>query len=556
MYSNKDNVNILTSLLVAHGVRHAVVCPGSRNAPITHNLVVCPDIDCYSVTDERSAGFYALGLSQATNRPVAVCVTSGTALLNLLPAVAEAAYQYVPIIVISADRPPQWIDQLDGQTLPQGDALGRFVRKAVTLPEPHNDEEYWYCNRLVNEALLATCQHGGGPVHINVPLSEPLYEFTVESLPEERTIFMALARNDKRLLSECAENLLMAERPMIVVGQTMRDDLSAEEFAGLHKDAVVLNEALSIGGACHFDELLSTGTIHKSMLPDFVLYLGGELVSKGMKQFLRQLPVDARVWAVSKDGKVRDTFMSMCGLIEGRPADVLADLAELTAGVQFRSSRGFVEQWDDMLACIDETIDSYTPDYSQMAAVKMLEATIGTDNEAVTHYGNSSAVRLANVFSRHFVFCNRGVNGIEGSLSTAAGFSLVHEDNVFCVLGDLSFFYDANALWPQCLHSNLRVLLLNNGGGGIFEKFEGLRESLARESFVMACHQTTAEGLCQSFNVAYRSAHNLSELEEGIAWLTEATDNNRPLVLEVITDSAADARVLCDFYAHIAQTNI
>ena len=135
MYSNKENVNILTALLVAHGVRHAVCCPGSRNAPIVHNLNECPDIQCYPVTDERSAGFYALGMSQALSQPVAVCVTSGTALLNLAPAVAEAYYQQRPLVVISADRPPQWIDQLDGQTLPQPDALGRFVRKAVTLPE-------------------------------------------------------------------------------------------------------------------------------------------------------------------------------------------------------------------------------------------------------------------------------------------------------------------------------------------------------------------------------------------------------------------------------------
>ena len=135
MYCNKENVNILTALLVAHGVRHAVCCPGSRNAPIVHNLTECPDIQCYPVTDERSAGFYALGMSQALSQPVAVCVTSGTALLNLAPAVAEAYYQQRPLVVISADRPPQWIDQLDGQTLPQPDALGRFVRKAVTLPE-------------------------------------------------------------------------------------------------------------------------------------------------------------------------------------------------------------------------------------------------------------------------------------------------------------------------------------------------------------------------------------------------------------------------------------
>ena len=186
MYSNKINVNILTSLLVAHGIRHAVVCPGSRNSPIVHNLNECPDIACYPVTDERSAGFYAMGMSRALKRPVVVCVTSGTALLNLAPAVAEAYYQHIPLVAISADRPPQWIDQLDGQTLPQPDALGRFVRKAVTLPEPHDAEEKWYCNRLVNEALIAALQGGGGPVHINVPITEPLFEYTIEELPAER----------------------------------------------------------------------------------------------------------------------------------------------------------------------------------------------------------------------------------------------------------------------------------------------------------------------------------------------------------------------------------
>lgn len=162
MYSDKENVGILTALLVAHGVRHAVVCPGSRNAPIVHNLDTCPSIACYPVTDERSAGFYALGIVLATGLPTVVCVTSGTALLDLAPAVAEAYYQHVPVVVVSADRPPQWIDQLDGQTLPQGDALGRFVRKTVTLPDVQHDvERHWYCNRLVNEALLAAVQNGG-----------------------------------------------------------------------------------------------------------------------------------------------------------------------------------------------------------------------------------------------------------------------------------------------------------------------------------------------------------------------------------------------------------
>ena len=154
MYSNKEQVNILTSLLVAHGIRDAVVCPGSRNSPIAHNLSECPDIACYPVTDERSAGFYALGMAQARKQPVVVCVTSGTALLNLAPAVTEAFYQHIPIVVISADRPAAWIDQLDGQTMPQPDALGRFVRKAVSLPEPHDDDTRWYCNMMIPAGIV------------------------------------------------------------------------------------------------------------------------------------------------------------------------------------------------------------------------------------------------------------------------------------------------------------------------------------------------------------------------------------------------------------------
>ena len=170
MYSNKENVNILTSLLVAHGVRHAVVCPGSRDAAIVHNLNECEDITCYPVTDERSAGFQALGLSMAEGyQPVVVCVTSGSALLNLYPAVAEAYYQQIPLIVISADRPAQWINQLDGQTLPQPDALGQMVRKSVSLPEvfagAQQEEMHWYCNRLVNEALLKSMGRVKGPVY-------------------------------------------------------------------------------------------------------------------------------------------------------------------------------------------------------------------------------------------------------------------------------------------------------------------------------------------------------------------------------------------------------
>ena len=217
MYSSKENVNILTSLMVAHGIRYAVCCPGSRNSAIVHNLNACPDIECYPVTDERSTGFYALGMSQCLQKPVAVCVTSGTALLNLAPAVAEAYYQHIPLVVISADRPQAWIDQLDGQTLPQPDAFGRFVRKAVSLPEPYDAESRWFCNRLVNEALII--RHA--PVHINVPISEPLFDYTVSELPKERKIELIESDASTMTQSHVVRMFLHAKRPMLISGQPM-----------------------------------------------------------------------------------------------------------------------------------------------------------------------------------------------------------------------------------------------------------------------------------------------------------------------------------------------
>ncbi len=534
MYSNKENVNILTALLVAHQVTHAVLCPGSRNAPIVHNLVTCPDIVCHPVTDERSAGFYALGMAQALRQPVVVCVTSGSALLNLLPAVAEAFYQHVPLVVISADRPAEWIDQLDGQTIPQPDALGRFVRKAVSLPLfPSSPSPLvWHCNRLVNEALLTCRQQGGGPVHINVPLDEPLYQFTVAELPKERCISLAPAICNRLSLAACVEEFVAARRPMVIVGQLPPEKRMLDAFRKIADRALVLNESLSIGWGCsHFDELLAEGEVPADMRPDFLLYLGDMLVSKYMRHFLRSLP-DIPMWQVSEDGQLRDTTMHFTGLIEGRPADVLQLLGEEMEQRESHLLPSFIEGWKERLAVMDEQLAVVQPPFSSRLAVKMLEQRIGDARGCHTHYANSTAVRLANQYAAHYVYCNRGVNGIEGSLSTAAGFSLIVGEPVYCVMGDLSFFYDSNALWNDELRGNFRILLLNNGGGGIFRKFEGLKGSPARERFVMAQHTASAEGICHSYGVQYQSARNTSELATGIDWLM-STDGERPLLLEV-----------------------
>lgn len=511
MYSNKENVNILTALLVAHDVRHAVVCPGSRNAPIVHNLNECPDITCYPVTDERSAGFYALGMSQALEAPVAVCVTSGTALLNLAPAVAEAYYQHRPLVVISADRPPQWIDQLDGQTLPQPDALGRFVAKAVTLPEPFTDELHWYCNRLVNEALMV--RHA--PVHINVPISEPLFDFTIPSLPQERKIELLPSDISNVTLTHLCHMFMQAKRPMLIARQPMNPGL---------------------------DEAVCLVQDDETYVPDFVLYTGGSIVSKRLKRFLRKAK---ETWVVNATGEVTDTFMNLTHVVVG-DGEMVADQIRFLLEQQ---PHPFVQLWDELLERVRHHAETFEPAYSEMATVKYFEQRLlmeWTAGEAL-HYANSSAIRLANIYARHHVYCNRGVNGIDGSLSTAAGFSLVYEDKVFCVIGDLSFFYDQNALWNQNLKGNFRILLLNNGKGGIFNMLRGLEQSPARDPFVAAEHHTSAEGICQQNHVVYLRAESMEEMQKGVDTLLYI-ENDRPVLLEVFTNADEDERMMREYF--------
>ena len=492
MYSSKQNVNILTSLLVAHGIHHAVVCPGSRNAPIVHNLNECPDIQCYPVTDERSAGFYALGMTQALKEPVVVCVTSGTALLNLYPAVAEAYYQHRSLVVVSADRPQQWIDQLDGQTLPQPDALGRFVKKAVSLPEPHDEDTRWYCNRLINEALMV--KHG--PVHINVPITEPLFDFSTSELPKERKIELLPADISNVTLSHVCRMFMQAKRPMLIAGQPMNP---------LMDEAVV-----QIGDDVDY-------------IPDFVLYTGGSIVSKRLKHFLRKAK---ETWVVNSEGEVTDTFMNLTHVVQG-DGDVVADMVRFNLE---EKPHPFVQKWEALLAQIRQQVEANEPPYSSAAVVKYFEQKRGSN---IVHYANSMAIRLANTYSKTPVYCNRGVNGIEGSLSTAAGFSCVTDEKVFCVIGDLSFFYDQNALWNQNLRGNLRILLLNNGKGGIFDMLPGLEKSPARDKYVAAEHHATAEGICQQNDIYYQQATTTEEMQRGIDLLLSA-DFSRPMVLEVL----------------------
>ena len=554
MFSNKNNVNQLTSLLKLHDVEFAVVCPGSRNAPIVHNLNEA-GIECFPVTDERSAGFYALGMSLKIGlKPVAVCVTSGTALLNLMPAVAEAYYQHVPLIIISADRPADKIDQLDGQTLHQPNALEPYALKSVNIPEAYTLQQHIHNNRLINEAINATQKDDGGPVHINMPLTEPLYEFTEKELFEERLISVFREYNEYFFAEPIANAFLQTyKKPLIIIGQ---NNYSPNDLTELSKHCVIINESLSgVQIISNADEIIASSKDIDALRPDLVIYFGSTIVSKRIKEFLRNCYCENFV--INASGALTDTFNKLTTVIQADPESMLYRMEETLRNMEDSSEKNdFVKLWNDESDRCRKQTETYKPEYSQMAAVRDFEAKLGEARPDVTvFYANSSAVRLGNIYAplhKRHVLCNRGVNGIEGSLSTAAGASVLLNDLTYCVIGDLSFFYDQNALWNQNLKGNLRILLLNNGGGGIFEKFEGLKGSPVRDTCVMASHNTSAEGICKQCNVKYISARNEDEYCKALEELT-MSKSDRPILLEVFTDSEKDMEAVNNYYKHIKE---
>ena len=550
MYSDKKSILQLAALLKAHGVQKMVLCPGSRNAAIVHTFANIEDFTCYSITDERSAGFFAIGLSLQGGGPVAVCCTSGSALLNLHPAVAEAYYQQIPLIVISADRPAAWIGQMDGQTLPQPHVFGSLVKMSVNLPEVHTEEDEWHCNRLINEAILETTHHGKGPVHINVPISEPIYRFTAKELPEVRVItrYQGLNVYD-RDYKELIEKLNGYQKRMVVVGQmTLIYQFDKKFIKPLSKNFAWLTEHLSNQTIPalpikNFDVAISgmDEERQEQMTPDLLITYGGHIVSKQLKKYLRTHKPKEH-WHITPDGKVADLFGCLTTVIEIDPFEFLEKIAFMLDG----KPTNYPMVWENWC----KIHPSPELPYSQISVtgdlIKALPA------PCALHLANSSTVRYAQLFPLSNdveVCCNRGVNGIEGSLSSALGYAVASDKLNFVIIGDLSFFYDMNALWNTHFHNNLRILVLNNEGGEIFHTLPGMDKSGGTSrKFITAEHHTSARGWAEERGFLYMNATDDEEWQEALKTFASPEEHPQPMLLEVWTDKGEDTRLLREYY--------
>lgn len=545
----------LARLCAEKGVRHAVISPGSRNAPLVIAFNEQPGIRCLQVIDERSAAFFAMGIAQQLAQPVVLICTSGSAVLNYGPAIAEAFYQRIPLLVLSADRPEEWTDQGEGQTIRQRDALMPHLRMSVQLPRLVDELSRWHAGRQINAAINATLVPVAGPVQVNIPFNEPLYG-TVEARGTTRLI--APVPVESFMLPDKgwrAQQLSTGLKVMVLVGQGawnrgLREQL--REWAALPQ-FTILTEATSNLDDPAFITCIDRAlegvdeANEQDLKPDILITFGGAVVSKRIKGLLRKWK-PAQHWHVDAGQRHYDTYQ---GLTHDIAVDPHIFMAQMQGQVKANESM-YGEAWRMVDARLRERHDAFLEQapFCDLTVFQRLLERVPEGSDI--HLANSTAARYAQLFDRgrgHRFFCNRGTSGIDGCMSTALGAAFATGKPTTLITGDVAFCYDSNAFWNDHHSPELRVIVIDNGGGNIFRYIDGPDSSPGLMPWFESPHRRDIPALVASYGLPCYSAQDhdtlSSVLEDFYA------PHETPAVLHIRTDAPLSPQVLRAYFAHL-----
>ncbi|WP_091897421.1 2-succinyl-5-enolpyruvyl-6-hydroxy-3-cyclohexene-1-carboxylic-acid synthase [Polaribacter sp. KT25b] len=528
-----------------------VISPGSRNAPLTIGFSNHTEIETLSVVDERCAAFFALGIAQQTKKPVAIVCTSGSALLNYYPAIAEAFYSNIPLVVISADRPKHLIDIGDGQTIRQENVFENHILFSANLVE--NEKFKTRNSQLIGEALqIATSQKG--PVHINVPFDEPLYE-TVAELQEFHFPHISLSSLDNSHINydNFSKIWNAAEKKMILVGVNYPDEGLHKliDFYADDKSVLILTETTSNlyhkNAVNSIDQLIFS--LEESQLqdlkPEILITFGGMIVSKKIKQFLRKQQPKHH-WNID-ERKAVNTFFCLSEFIQTKPVDFFSNFNKLILKKESNYQQKWLQLRDEKRVkhqqYLSKTVHSDFKVFEQILESIPKNSQLQISNSAIIRYAQLFTIDKTNT-----IFCNRGTSGIDGSTSTAIGAAFANKNQTVFITGDISFFYDSNALWNTNIPSNFRIILINNSGGGIFKILPGPKLTNAL-SFFETPHCLTAEHLCKMYEFEYQKAFSSESVTEELKGFYKTSE--KPKILEIFTPSAENDLILTAYFKYI-----
>ena len=549
--TDKWACRMVAQSLVAYGVRHVVASPGSRNTPLLMAVARTPELKVHPVVDERSAAFIALGMARTSGTPVALVCTSGTAMLNYGPALAEAYYSGAPLIAVTADRPQPWIDQADSQTIRQPGALPTVTKTCVSFDGDARDEESRsHICRMLNDALTTATTPPCGPVQINVGLSVPLGGES-ETDPAERFPKIDTVRISGGLHNSQARALAgrLASRRVLVVAGFMAPSAPVSRamatLASLPNVAVLAEGLANIHArGVHecFERHLPTAD-RQEYHTDILLTLGGPLVSAKLKSLLRKMRV-AEHWHISTEPYAVDTFRHLTTTLAMTPEDCLPKISNALAHLTRTGENTgiYASLWRELM----NNNANLTPDATGWNAPAAIINTLAAIPPAYNiELSNGMSVRCALQFplSRfHRVGSNRGVSGIDGSISTAVGASILSPNPTLLITGDMSFQYDLGAITSTLVSPKLKIVVMNNGGGGIFSYVSSTANLPERRELLQCNLRLPLRQIADTWGMLYLRADSLPSLRQAVRQLV--AESERPVLLEVLTDPGEDAAAL------------
>lgn len=540
----------IIQICLAKGVTDIVISPGSRNAPLTIGFANNPEFTCYSIADERSAAFFGMGLAQQLKKPVAVVCTSGSALLNYYPAVAEAFYSQIPLIVISADRPHDKIDIGDGQTIRQENVYANHILYSANLTGEASPENDLLINKAIAEAKI-----GLGPVHINAPFEEPLYETvdapTVQIDVQYASIMPKVINEDLQHYANIWNN---AKKKLVLVGVNYPNSIDAEIINYLAADPSVVVMTETTSNLHHPTFLNSIDTIitpftaddFEAWKPDVLLTFGGMVVSKRVKAWLRKYK-PANHWHIDCH-RAYDTYSALTRHFEATPNEFFQHFLPLVSEVEsnYKATATALKAFRK----VKHDIYQEAIPFSDHKAFGILLPELPQNIQL--QISNSSAIRYAQLFdidSSIEVFCNRGTSGIDGSISTAVGAAVASGKPTIALTGDISFLYDSNALWNNYIPADFKIILINNAGGGIFRILPGHKETPVFNTYFETTHNLTAEHLAKMYGFDYLIANDETSLKEQLT--SFFCESGKPKILEVFTPMYENDKILLNYFKEL-----
>ncbi len=547
-YSSKRSIQILAYLLKEYGIFNIVISPGSRNAPLAIHFSETDEFNCYSIVDERSAAFVGLGMAKSEKKPVAITCTSGSASANYYPAITEAFYQNIPMLILTADRPTDYVDIFDGQTIRQNAIYAQHSYGDFQLMEDGKENADDENFSLIKKAI-ELCFEKQGPVHINIPLEEPLYQL-VSELPTFPPVEKNISKKQYELPSNLAAEWNLSKRILILVGTRDYSEELEMQLTQLVKNhsVIVLTEANSNlthpKFFSHIDRYIFNFSEEdfKTYAPDLLVTIGQNVVSKKVKQLLRKAKPKNH-WHIHEVWQP-DTFFSLTEKIETQPEIFFKKLLNFIK----LEPQPYFNLWDVLRDKRDLKHNDYClkAPFSDFKFFEILSEKLPENINL--HFSNSSAIRYAQLFDfqKNKIFCNRGTSGIDGSTSTAMGFAMKSAQQTVLVTGDLSFFYDINGLWNNYIPPYTRIIVFNNGGGDIFKIIPGPSSTNALDEFILTKHHKNAELIAKHFGFSYTKVSDEDTLSRVLDNFFK--QDVKAKILEVDTAAVENSEVLKNYF--------